>query len=67
MRGTKALITTDDVQKKIVENICNMEALYSCIFSHQDDQMCMINKIIYKECMQSMIKKQVTKTGDKNR
>ena len=56
MRGSKALFTTDEAQKKIAENICNMEAAYSCIFNHPDDQSCMINKLVFIDCMKSMEK-----------
>ena len=34
-----------------------MEAAYSCIFNHQDDQMCTMNKSIYRDCMNSINKK----------
>ena len=56
MRGSKALFTTDEAKKKIAENVCNMEAAYSCIFNHPDDQSCMINKLVFIDCMKSMEK-----------
>ena len=56
MRGSKTLITSEDVQRKIAQNVCTMEAVYSCIFNHPDDQMCMMNRHIYTECMQNMEK-----------
>jgi hypothetical protein len=61
MRGSKALFTTDEVQKKIAENVCNMEAAYSCIFNHPDDTMCITNKLVFIDCMKSMLKS-TTKT-----
>ena len=57
MRGSKALFTSDDAQKKIAQNICNMEAAFSCIFNHPDDQMCIMNKVVYADCMNSMVNK----------
>ena len=57
MRGSKALFTSDDAQKKIAQNICNMEAAFSCIFNHPDDQMCIMNKAVYADCMNSMVNK----------
>lgn len=57
MRGSRALITIDDVQRKAAQNVCTMEAAFSCIFNHPDDQMCTMNKSIYRDCMNSMNKK----------
>ena len=57
MRGSKALFTTDEVQKKFAENVCNMAAAYSCIFNHPDDHMCVMNKMVYTDCMNNMFKK----------
>ena len=54
MRGSIALFTSDDLQKKITHNICNIEAAYACILSHPDDQLCILNKIVYRQCMNTM-------------
>jgi hypothetical protein len=57
MRGSKALFTTDEVEKKFAENVCNIAAAYSCIFNHPDDNICIMNKMIYTDCMNNMSKK----------
>ena len=61
MRGSKALFTTDEVQKKLAENVCNMAAAYSCIFNHPDDHMCVMNKMVYIDCMNNVFKKNYNK------
>lgn len=71
MRGSMALIKSDDVQRKVAQNVCTIEASFSCIFNHPDDQMCTMNKSIYKDCMNKIfnidktIKSQNTNRGTK--
>ena len=54
MRGSKALITTDDVNYNLNKNACFIKSIYACL-SNMDKQ-CFIDKKVYNKCVENLKK-----------